>query len=216
MLRGGIGIAGAKAVTYQLDQVDVGSLISVRVSYTDGQGLIESITSSSTSAVLNVNDEPTGSITISGALSQGATLTADTSALADADGLGALSYQWLRGGAAITGATSSTYQLDQADVNSPISVRVSYTDDEGRAESIASASTSAITNVNDAPTGEVKLSGKALVGNKLTAGTASIEDGMGWVRSITPGCAMMLPSREPAHFLMNSPAPIWISRSVCA
>ena len=40
------------------------------------QGTAESVASSATSAVANVNDDPTGSVTISGTATQGETLTA--------------------------------------------------------------------------------------------------------------------------------------------
>ncbi|MDA8740932.1 Ig-like domain-containing protein, partial [Rhodobacteraceae bacterium] len=85
------------------------------------------------SLVLQVNSTPSGSITISGATTEGQVLTADTSSLADADDLGTLSYQWLRDGADISGATSSTYTLAPADVGASISARVSYTDNGGTA-----------------------------------------------------------------------------------
>ena len=110
-LRGGIPIAGATGSTYTLADADVGGLISVRVDYTDQQGTAESLTSAQTAAVLNLNDAPTGLPTISGSAIEDQTLAADTSAIADADGLGAFSYQWLRGGAPIAGATGSTYKL---------------------------------------------------------------------------------------------------------
>ena len=47
-----------------------------------------------------VNTGPTGAVTISGTALQGETLTADTTDLDDLDGLGSLSYQWLRDGVA--------------------------------------------------------------------------------------------------------------------
>ena len=74
-------------------------------------------------------------------------------ASADADGLGALSYQWLSNGAVIGGATATTYTLGDADVGSNISLRVSYTDGGGTLETVTSASVGPVANVNDAPTG---------------------------------------------------------------
>ena len=87
--------------------------------------------SSATSAVANVNDDPTGTVTITGTGRQGETVTANVSALADADGLGTLSYQWKADGTDISGATSSTYTLTQAEVGKAITVAVSYTDGGG-------------------------------------------------------------------------------------
>ena len=74
-----------------------------------------------------------------------------TSAISDADGLGAFSYQWLRNGVAVGGATATSYLLGNADVGTQISVQVSYTDGHGSNESLTSAPTAAVSNVNDPP-----------------------------------------------------------------
>jgi hypothetical protein len=80
---------------------------------------------------------PTGSVTITGAATQGQTLTANNT-LADADGLGILNYQWKASGTAITGATESSYVLTQAEVGKSITVTASYTDGRSTEESISS------------------------------------------------------------------------------
>ncbi|WP_303521818.1 hypothetical protein, partial [Staphylococcus pasteuri_A] len=119
--------------TYTLSQADVGAQISVRVSYTDQRGNPETVSSAQTSTVSNVNNTPSGSVTIAGTAAENETLLAFV-ALTDVDGLGELSFQWLRGTEEIAGATSETYTLDQADVGAVISVRVSYTDQTGTDE----------------------------------------------------------------------------------
>ena len=51
--------------------------LTVVASYTDGQGTAESVASADTSAVTNLNDAPTGSVTIDDTTpAQGQTLTA--------------------------------------------------------------------------------------------------------------------------------------------
>ena len=90
------------------------------------------------------NTPPTGSPTISGTKTEGQTLTCDTSGIADADGLGTFSYQWLRDDVAISGATSSTYVLTAFDVNTVIKVRVDFTDQLANAESVTSSGYSPI------------------------------------------------------------------------
>ena len=128
-----------------------------RVSYTDGHGTAESLTSANAGPVVNVNDAPTGAVTIAGSATEDQVLTADTSTIADADGLGAFTYQWVRstdGGttwSSIAGATASTYTLGDADVNALIEVSVAYTDGQGSAESLTSANVGPVANVNDAP-----------------------------------------------------------------
>ncbi len=108
----------------------------------------DSSSSSSATATVqltNVNDVPTGSVTISGSAAQGQTLKASHS-LADADGLGTIRYQWKADGKAISGATSSTYKLTQAEVGKAVSVTASYTDLQGTAESKTSSTTKEVLN----------------------------------------------------------------------
>ena len=169
-------ITGATSSTYVLVQDDVGSTITVTVSWTDGGNTGESLTSAATSAVANVNDAPTGAVTIDGTATQGGTLTANTSGVGDLDGLGAFSYQWTRGGTDITGATAATYVPVQADVGSTLTVTVSWTDDGGMAESLESAPTATVTDTNDPPTGSVTISGTATQGQTLTADASSVSD----------------------------------------
>ena len=162
--------------TYTLTQADVDAEITVAVSYTDGQGTAESVTSDATSAVTNVSHSPTGGVTITGTPTEDEVLTADTSTLADADGLGTLSYQWSRDGSPIDGATSDNYTLTQEDVGAAITVEVSYTDGEGTAESVTSSATSPVANVNDDPTGGVTITGTATEDEVLTADTTTLAD----------------------------------------
>ncbi len=142
--RDGADISEATGSTYDLVQADVGAAITVTVSWTDGGNTAESLTSTATAAVTNVNDAPTGAVTITGTATQGETLTADTSGIADADGLGTFSYQWKRDGTDIPGATASTYTLAQADVGAAIAVTVSWTDGGNTVESLTSAATAAV------------------------------------------------------------------------
>ena len=92
----------------------------------------------------DLNNRATGAPSISGALQQDEELTADTVGIADADGLGAFSYQWLAGGTAISGATSSTYTLTATEVGDAISLTVTFTDKQGYSESLTSAETHSV------------------------------------------------------------------------
>lgn len=102
----------------------------------DGDGSL-SDTQAVTVSVIDVNDAPTGSVTITGTARQGAILTVSNN-LADEDGMGEISYQWLRDGAEITGATGDSYTLVRADVRAEISVQARYTDGQGTAETVTS------------------------------------------------------------------------------
>ena len=94
-----------------------------------------------------VDDAPTGSVIISGTATQGQTLTADTSGIADADGLGTFSYQWAADAADIDGATNSTYVLTQNEVGKEVTVTASYTDGDGKLESLTSEKTAKVAEI---------------------------------------------------------------------
>ena len=175
-LRSGSTISGASSSSYSLTQSDVGATISALVSYTDGIGVLESVLSSATVAVANVNDAPTGGVTISASASQGGVLSASTSTLKDPDGLGPLQYQWLRDGVAIVGAAQSSYSLTQSDVGTSVSVRVTYVDLGGAKETVTSNATSSIANVNDLPVGAIVLTGKVGQGQTLGVDTTALTD----------------------------------------
>ncbi|MEN9358969.1 MAG: hypothetical protein RL095_504 [Verrucomicrobiota bacterium] len=162
-----------------LTEAEVGKTITVTATYTDGFGTSENKVSAATAPVANVNDAPTGSVIISGLAEQGQTLSASNS-IADLDGLGAISYQWKANGTAISGATASTYVLTESEVGKVITLTASYTDGHGSLESLTSAATASVANVNDAPTGSVSISGDLIQGQTLTAvSTLSDLDGLG-------------------------------------
>ncbi|MEO5369089.1 MAG: Ig-like domain-containing protein [Magnetococcus sp. DMHC-1] len=180
-LADGTPIAGATGNTLVPSETEVGTMITVTASYTDGHGTAESVTSGSTSAVGNANDAPTGTVTISGTATQGNTLTA-ANTLADVDGLGTIAWQWQADGTNIAGATGNTLVLTEAEVGKTVTVTASYTDGHGTSESVTSSSTSVVGNTNDAPTGGVTISGTATQGNTLTAAnTLTDTDGLGTI-----------------------------------
>ena len=101
-------------------------------------------------AAVTPNSPATGQPTISGTAEVGETLTAGTSAISDANGLtnAVFNHQWARSNDGshtdISGATSASYVITSADAESKIKVRVSFTDDDGYAETLISASTASI------------------------------------------------------------------------
>ena len=173
-----INIIGATSSTYTLTQAEVGKTITVLASYTDLQGTPESVTSAATAAVLNTNDLPTGTVTISNMTPmQGDTLTA-ANTLADVDGLEAITYQWKANGTNI--GTGTNYILTQSEVGKTITVTASYTDSLGQAESKTSTATATVVNVNDAPTVSITLFSITTTKNKNKSGqlpTATDIDG---------------------------------------
>ena len=176
-------IQGATASTYTLTDADEGKAIKVKVTFTDDEGNAETLTSTATAAVAaRPNNPATGAPTISGTVQVGETLTADTTGIADADGLddAAFTYQWQAEETAITDATDSTHTLTDADKGKAITVQVSFTDDAGHEESLTSTATAAVAARPSNPaTGAPTISGTAQVGETLTADRSGIADGDG-------------------------------------
>ncbi|MEZ5488987.1 MAG: integrin alpha [Gammaproteobacteria bacterium] len=90
-----------------------------------------------------VNHEPTGVIEITGTPLEGQTLSV-VSTLADSDGLGEISFQWLANGIPIGGATSDSILLTQDQVDTTISMVAAYTDLRGTVEIVQSGSTAPV------------------------------------------------------------------------
>ena len=130
------------------------------------------------------NTPATGVPTIGGTARVGETLSADTSGIADADGLdnASFSYQWQADGAETQDATDATYTPVVDDVGKAMSVTVSFTDDAGNEEELTSAPTDAVepetqeAQANTPATGAPTISGTAQVGETLTADVSSIKD----------------------------------------
>ena len=146
-LADGAEISGATDSSYTLADDDEGKAISVTVTFTDDAGNEETLTSAATAAAeAKANTPATGAPAITGTAQVGETLTADTSGIADEDGLtnAAFNYQWQADGADISGATGATYTPVVDDMGKAISVTVSFTDDRGNGEERTSAATAAV------------------------------------------------------------------------
>ena len=137
----------ATGSAYVLTEGDEGKAIKVKVTFEDDAGNEETLTSVATPTVApRPNTPATGAPTIGGTARVGESLTASTSGIADEDGLVNVSfgYQWLADDSDIAGATSSTYELAEADQGKTIKVRVSFEDDAGNGETLTSAATAEV------------------------------------------------------------------------
>ncbi|MDD2725164.1 MAG: hypothetical protein PHH59_14240 [Methylovulum sp.] len=105
---------------------------------TGGQGTGGALTALGSTLVniTAVNDSPTGAVTLLNWATEGQTLIA-ANTLADADGLGTISYLWYSG-STLLGAGNS-YTVKTTDVGKPIMVIASYIDQGGTHESRSSA-----------------------------------------------------------------------------
>ena len=160
---------GTNSATYAPVTADVGNTIKVRMSFLDAGGFGEMLTSDATASVSTGNSATTGQPTIAGVVVVGALLTATKGTIADADGLTnadngvagySYTYQWVRVDGAneayISGATSHTYTLADADEGKRIKVRASFTDDADYAESRTSAPTATVAAAPTVPVVNMK------------------------------------------------------------
>ena len=178
---------------------EAGRYLRVTVSYTDGYGNSESVSSAVTAAVENVDDAPTGSVTIDDMTPTEDELLTAGNTLADADGLGEITYTWESATDAefsadvTTVGTGETFVPDDAEVGRYLRVTASYVDGFGVPNSVSSSVTAPVINVDDFPTGEVLIDDMTPTENQtLTASnTLSDPDGIGevfyqWISAADP------------------------------
>ena len=168
---GNDAIAGATGADYTPTGQATG--ITVRATYTDGNGHVESIVSPLASASNGGSNHP-GSVTIEGEAREGNMLTAHVS---DADGVdaNAIQYTWLRDGNPINFVKGNTYTLTGEDVGHQISVQAYYHDKAGHEENnVISAKTAAVTEADTAaPAGNLHLPRTLRTATAITACTSA-------------------------------------------
>ena len=168
-LRNGRPIAGATFETYAIAPADVGSRLSLRVFFRDDEYTVEFLTSAQTGFIpARVSNTATGDVTVTGTAEVGQTLTGTAVNVMDDDGIANVSYtyQWLRDGQPIPGATARTYVVELPDIGSKLRFRVRFNDDIGFAESLLSEETATV------PSGPViKYPSGAYIGETISVDT---------------------------------------------
>ena len=160
----------------QLTQATVGKKISVEVSYQDGLGKLEVVSSIDSPRIQNQNDAPSGHLDITGTMQQNQWLSVHD-LLADTDGLGTRAYTWMAGNQTL--GTGDRLQLTQSMVGQTISLMARYTDGFGAQEQVSVSAQTVVQNTNDRPTGSVQISGTLRQGELLQASqTLQDADGM--------------------------------------
>ncbi|TIC79456.1 CHAP domain-containing protein [Nocardioides sp. GY 10127] len=142
-LRDGSAVSGATGQTYALGSADIGHTLAVTVTGVETGYRTETRASSPTSTVTSLPmDHPRP--TISGTAKQGSTLTAVTTGWTSGV---TKSYQWLRNGTAISGATGSTYAVNEKDIGKTLVVRVTGSGTGYTTVSETSSSTATVTSL---------------------------------------------------------------------
>jgi Ca2+-binding RTX toxin-like protein len=159
-----IDIDGATEATFAPGQAQVGAEVRVVATYTDAFGALEVVPSAPTAAVINLNDDPVGTLELSGLQAISGRAIDATPSFTDEDGFAPedLSYTWESSPdgdtwAPIAGATEATFTPGAGEVGLFIRSVVSYTDAFGTAETVISAVTDAVIE-NAAPTGGLLVS----------------------------------------------------------
>jgi 5-hydroxyisourate hydrolase-like protein (transthyretin family) len=172
-LRNGSPIGGATGLTYVLGSQDVGAMMSVRVTGTKTGYVTAVRTSAQVGPVTLRPFDSAPTPTISGTTRVANVLTANPGAWVPTPTK--LTYQWYRNGAAIPGATSSTWLLNGADFDRRIHVVVTAERNGYVTTSRASAQTPNILPGFMTATPKPWISGQAKVGSTLRVHTGQWE-----------------------------------------
>ena len=144
----------------QLTQKDVGYAFRAVVSYIDSRGTREVLVTSPSEVVINVDDPVDGEAIIVGEPLEGTTLSADTSSIADLDGIASTNLTWEsssdgRNWESVPVVTAKSLPLTQGLVGKQIRIRVSVVDTFGVESILFSKSSLAVRNVNNKPAGKI-------------------------------------------------------------
>lgn len=186
-----MNLTGAVQQSFTPREAHVGKRLRVQISYVDGQGNLETLTSPPSTKVQNVNDKPIGSPQLAGNAREEDALVVDTSLIADEDGVGIYAIIWQRSSTktewqAFPESVGEVLQLTQAHVGYSYRAVVSYVDSHGTRELLITNPSETVVNVDDPVEGEVLLTGEASEGKVLTANTARVSDEDG-IASMTVG-----------------------------
>ena len=141
--------AGSGTATFQFTPNDDTSMEGSETVTVSGTTTVSGITTINPATLTITDDDtpnnpPTGQPRITGTPQVGQTLTAVTTDIQDADGLGDFVYQWKADGTNIAGAMDSSYRLTNNEVGKRITVTVSFTDGIGTEEAVTSQPTAAV------------------------------------------------------------------------
>jgi hypothetical protein len=174
-------ISGATNQSFTPREIHVSNRLRVVISYVDGQGNLEPLTSPPSTPVRNVNDKPTGSARLIGSSVEDSALVVDTSSIADEDGIGGFDITWQRSSSKSSWEAYPTDQnevlrLTQNQVGYSYRAVVSYIDSHGTREVLYTSPSETIDNLDDPVQGEVTIIGEPKEGITLRALSNSLSD----------------------------------------
>lgn len=140
--RGTTNISGATSSTYVVQSADAGNTLRCVVTATNAVGA----TSANSNSTASVTQAPVNTVapSVSGTAQVGQTLSSTTGTWTGTPASFTYAYQWQRSGSNISGANSSTYVVQSADVGSTLRCVVTATNSAG-STSANSNSTASVT-----------------------------------------------------------------------
>jgi hypothetical protein len=191
-LRNGAPISRATSLSYTVTSADIGASLAIRTTGTKTGYASAVLISNAVTGVAGHASSATGAPSITGVPAVGSRLSATGGTWT---GSPKLSYQWLRNGAPIAGATSSSYTLTPADAAQHVNVRVSasatgYNTGVADSAAVLVAKMKSTTTASGPSTGKAKKKYKLAVAVSVPGvtgptGQIQVKDGRKVVKKVT-------------------------------
>jgi hypothetical protein len=134
--------SAATGNTFTLGASAVNNYLQCIATVTDNNGIVTAIASNVIGPIADVNRPMTGTVVISGGTNVGdvISITSGVPTIADADGLGTITYEWYSASTLLFSTTDATktYTTVTSDIGNSIYVRIKQTDSKGNPEAIIS------------------------------------------------------------------------------
>ena len=146
----------------RLNQEHVGYSFRGRISYTDGFGSKESMSTTASGVIQNLDDPAIGPLIITGSPLKGSKLNVDTSQIKDEDGITNISITWQtseKGGSwqVASDVINRGFLLTKNHVGKIIRARAVVVDNFGNQAEIFSSVSTPVLNVNSKPSGIIRI-----------------------------------------------------------
>jgi hypothetical protein len=186
-LHNGVAISGATSSTYTVAGSDLGANVQCQVSGENAGG--KALQQSANKVITALPPSASAAPTVSGTETVGGTLTCNNGTWANGPSFG---YEWLRNGAAISGATAQTYVVAIADEGKVLQCRVTAANSQSTAQAVSANTVVPPAPATTPPSQSVagSVSGTAEVGQVLTCATGTWSGGpvlsRQWLRNGAP------------------------------
>jgi len=146
----------------RLSQAEVGYAYRGVISYVDGFGTKESMITTSSNIVRNLDDPTVGGLEMSGSYQKGSVLKVDTSKISDEDGIASINVSWQisndgRNWRAASDVKNRALKLSSSEVGMVVRASAIVVDNYGSQAIIYGPVSTPIANVNAKPRGMVRI-----------------------------------------------------------